>query len=33
MSILNAVRNKIALRIAAVIKNQTSYKINYNIAA
>lgn len=33
MSILNAIRNKIALRIAAVIKNQTSYKINYNIAA
>ena len=33
MSILNAVRNKIALRIAAVIKNQTSYKINYNLAA
>ena len=33
MSILNAVRNKIALRIAAVIKNQMSYKINYNIAA
>ena len=33
MSILNAIRNKIALRIAAVIKNQTSYKINYNMAA
>lgn len=33
MSIINAVRNKIALRIAAVIKNQTSYKNNYNIAA
>jgi transposase len=33
MSILNAVRNKIALRIAAVIKNQTVYKNNYNVAA
>lgn len=33
MSIINAVRNKIALRVAAVIKNQSSYKINYNIAA
>jgi len=33
MSIINAVRNKIALRVAAVIKNQTSYKNNYNIAA
>lgn len=33
MSIINAIRNKIALRIAAVIKNQTSYKNNYNIAA
>jgi len=33
MSIINAVRNKIALRIAAVIKNQVSYKNNYNIAA
>ncbi|MDQ0966931.1 transposase [Flavobacterium sp. W4I14] len=33
MSIINAVRNKIALRVAAVIKNQASYKNNYNIAA
>ncbi|MNL11561.1 Transposase IS116/IS110/IS902 family protein [compost metagenome] len=33
MSIINAVRNKIALRVAAVIKNQVSYKNNYNIAA
>ncbi|MGM9479553.1 IS110 family transposase [Pedobacter sp. GSP4] len=33
MSIINAVRNKIALRVAAVIKNQESYKNNYNIAA
>ncbi|RZL45165.1 MAG: IS110 family transposase [Pedobacter sp.] len=33
MSIINAVRNKIALRVAAVIKNQTNYKNNYNIAA
>lgn len=33
MSIINAVRNKIALRIAAVIKNQECYKNNYNIAA
>ncbi|WP_421943531.1 IS110 family transposase [Pedobacter sp.] len=33
MSILNAVRNKITLRIAAVIKTQQPYKSNYNIAA
>ena len=33
MSIINAVRNKIALRVAAVIKNQASYKNNYKIAA
>jgi transposase len=33
MSILNAVRNKIALRVAAVIKSQKPYKNNYNIAA
>ncbi|TCD13604.1 IS110 family transposase [Pedobacter psychrodurus] len=33
MSIINAVRNKIALRVAAVIKNQASYKNNYNMAA
>lgn len=33
MSILNAVRNKIALRVAAVIKSQEPYKSNYNIAA
>lgn len=33
MSILNAVRNKIVLRVAAVIKNQTPYKNNYRIAA
>jgi len=33
MSILNAVRNKIVLRVAAVIKSQAPYKNNYNIAA
>lgn len=33
MSILNAIRNKIVLRVAAVIKSQTPYKNNYNIAA
>ena len=33
MSILNAVRNKIALRVAAVIKNQTPYKNNYKLVA
>lgn len=33
MSILNAIRNKIVLRVAAVIKNQTPYKSNYKIAA
>ncbi|WP_158542211.1 IS110 family RNA-guided transposase [Pedobacter chinensis] len=33
MSILNAVRNKIALRIAAVIKNQTPYHDKYNMVA
>lgn len=33
MSILNAVRNKITLRIAAVIKTQQPYKSNYNVAA
>ena len=33
MSILNAVRNKIVLRVAAVIKNQIPFKNNHNIAA
>ena len=33
MSILNAVRNKIALRVAAVVKSQAPYKNNYKIAA
>lgn len=33
MSIMNAVRNKIALRVAAVIKSGAPYKSNYNIAA
>jgi len=33
MSVLNAVRNKLALRVAAVIKSQAPYKSNYNIAA
>lgn len=33
MSILNAIRNKIVLRVVAVIKSQTPYKNNYNIAA
>jgi transposase len=33
MSILNAVRNKIVLRVAAVVKNQMPYKNNFKIAA
>lgn len=33
MSILNAVKNKILLRVAAVIKNKTTYKNNYESAA
>ncbi|MET4080886.1 transposase [Pedobacter sp. UYP30] len=33
MCILNAVRNKIILRVAAVIKSQSPYKNNYKIAA
>lgn len=33
MSILNAVRNKIVLRVAAVVKNQTPFKNNNKIAA
>lgn len=33
MSILNAVRNKIVLRVAAVVKSQAPYKSNYKIAA
>ena len=33
MSIMNAVRNKIALRVAAVISKQEPYKSNYKIAA
>lgn len=33
MGILNAVRNKIILRVAAVVKNQTPFKNNYKIAA
>lgn len=33
MSILNAVRNKIVLRVAAVIKNQIPFINNHNIAA
>lgn len=33
MSILNAVRNKIVLRVASVIKKQTPFKNNYNLAA
>lgn len=33
MSILNAVRNKIVLRVAAVVKSQSPYKSNYKIAA
>ena len=33
MSILNAVRNKIALRVAAVIRTQTAYVNNYEKAA
>ena len=33
MSILNAIRNKIVLRVAAVIKSQATYKNNYNITA
>lgn len=33
MSILNAVRNKIVLRVAAVVKSQAPYKSNYNMAA
>lgn len=33
MSVINAVKNKILLRVAAVIKTQTSYKSNYKIAA
>ena len=33
MSILNAIRNKIVLRVAAVIKSQAPYKSNYKIAA
>ncbi|WP_316797600.1 IS110 family transposase [Pedobacter agri] len=33
MAVLNAVRNKIVLRVAAVIKNQTAFKNNYKIAA
>jgi transposase len=33
MSILNAIRNKMVLRVAAVIKSKTNYKNNYKIAA
>jgi len=33
MSVMNAVRNKIAIRVAAVVKSQAPYKSNYNIAA
>jgi hypothetical protein len=33
MSILNAVRNKLVLRVAAVIKNQMIYVDNYKKAA
>lgn len=33
MSVINAVKNKILLRVAAVIKNQVCYKSNYKIAA
>lgn len=33
MSILNAVRNKIVLRVAAVIKNKSLYKENYKLVA
>lgn len=33
MAVLNAVRNKIVLRVAAVVKNQTPFKNNYKMAA
>lgn len=33
MAVLNAVRNKIILRVAAVVKNQMPFKNNYKIAA
>lgn len=33
MAVLNAIRNKIVLRVAAVIKNQMPFKNNYKIAA
>lgn len=33
MSILNAVRNKIVLRVAAIVKNQTPFKNNYKTVA
>lgn len=33
MAVLNAVRNKLILRVAAVIKNQRPFKNNYKIAA
>ena len=33
MCILNAIRNKIVLRVAAVVKNKTPFKNNYKIAA
>ena len=33
MAVLNAVRNKIILRVAAVVKSQMPFKNNYKIAA
>ena len=33
MAVLNAVRNKIVLRVAAVVKNQMPFKNNYKMAA